>query len=259
MKHLYLTRKVLSALFLLILAVGSAKAQFIFNPPKQDGVIKDGSNLFEYSSNARNLKVSGQGNGNSVTYRITWDANNLYIAAQGQSNDDRVVFYFDSNPIIPVNGGDDNDGSPNGYSSYDQIGGGLTAKLPFRADLVLAINSNNTEVRLADGGKWTDIVPEAVTGYGATSNVREVAIAWSAFPNGRPANFNYLAFATATGTARNIHAILPSDNESPTTLNNKGLSYYYTINGTDNGKVNIGPVGEPQGLFFSQKLYEECS
>lgn len=247
MKHLYLTRKVFSALFLLLLTVGSVRAQFTTATP--DGNIVSS----EYGPDARNKKTSSQG-GTKVDYYMTWDSNNLYIAVNGVTTN-RAVFYFDVNPIVPVNGGNTSNGNVNGYTQYDNITDGSAnqnVKLPFRSDIALAISNGDAELVRADGaGNWI-VVPGAITGYGDSGEgtKREVAIEWSAFPNGRPTDFNFLAFTSGTATNEtNIYAILPDNNVSPTVNNSKALTYYQTINGTNTNRVNVGPAGQQQALF----------
>ncbi|UOR05817.1 T9SS type A sorting domain-containing protein [Hymenobacter aerilatus] len=252
MKHLYLTRKVFSALFLLVLAVGSAKAQF------RTVNVNGSADATEYGNeNTQETDVSDRPN---MTWYMTWDDTNLYIAISDVNNDvnkrEATVIYLDTNPIIPVNGGSSSDGSNKAFNNYD----GTSGILPFRADIALFLRKNYKEYRKPDGGNgWNNPVSDNNTGntrtgitvvYNneSTNGTREISIPWSIM-GGRPASFNMVGYVTApTLNGGYIYGQIPAK----TVLNRNGAGpigtdakfvRYYTVSSTNNGAVNSTEAG----------------
>ncbi|MBW3130915.1 T9SS type A sorting domain-containing protein [Hymenobacter profundi] len=236
MKHLYLTRKVLSALFLLVLAVGSAKAQHatVSNEGPFDGAAYGQNN--SYSSNG-------------VNWYMTWDDTNLYIGVTGATDLDSVVVYIDADPLELVTSGGNGYGSTRGFGKFDTNRGNGMSVLPFRADYALAFNRNqNALVNTAASGAYA-IASQSTNSFvqqnGSIGNTRfypaqgassrKIIIPWNNITRGtgRPDAFNWLGFVRAAGSNA-TRGMAPINNTSPFTGNNP-TAYYFTISDTNNG------------------------
>ncbi|MBO3272000.1 T9SS type A sorting domain-containing protein [Hymenobacter defluvii] len=263
MKHLYLTRKVLSTLFLLVLAVGSVKAQY--GTPKIDGVIND-EDSYDGSIYSGNIYNSG-----SAVWRMTWDAKNVYFAISNANTTAAAVVYIDSDPLPIVNGGNNNDGSLSGVN-YD----GVTGLLPFRADRAIYFKDGYQERQVSDGsGSWTKAEngnPDQglfVGPYAKSFDVREIAIPWSKINKDQSENpkpFNWFGFITnpSSGNANSSEygeafASIPFGNPA---FGNKvaGAKYYspefiryFTVNNVSDGNVNDS--GDNTAAAFSRQSY----
>lgn len=238
MKHLYLTRKVLSALFLLVLAVGGAKAQHAT-------VSNDGP--FDGAAYGQNNSYSSDG----VNWYMTWDDTNLYIGVTGATDLDSVVVYIDADPLELVTSGGNGYGSTRGFGKFDTNRGNSMSVLPFRADYALAFNRNqNALVNTTASGAYA-IASQSTNSFvqqnGSIGNTRfypaqgarsrKIIIPWNNITRGtgRPDAFNWLGFVRAAGSNA-TRGMAPRNNNFAGTLNNNNpIAYYFTVSDTNNG------------------------
>jgi hypothetical protein len=164
---------------------------------------------------------------------MTWDNTNLYVAEAAYPDKGHIIF-IDSNPTSPPTSGTDASGSLTG-PVYDRT----QATLPFRADFVMYLKPGYVEYRKADGsGGWNSAVANTLT-HATDVNSQESQIPWSVITGaGRPANFDFLTFATYDlGASTNgVEGNLPTGNSGgawnvtgPTTM---PQARYYEISST---------------------------
>ena len=210
----------------------TANAQFLNTPPMIQGNVGTG----EYANNS----YAGSPNG---TWHIGWDDTYLYIAVINANFAENMVMYIDGNPISPVNGGSNVNGSLVGLADY----AGYTPNLPFRADVRLFTNNAERGIWKSDGsGGWmlpvhgynaygfsgemasSDYAQFYYASYGDFGGNREMKIKWTDMGfAGRPINFNFVAFISAS---RNIYSLVPQENQP--NLNN--FDSYYSVVGSSN-------------------------
>lgn len=222
-RHAFLRRW--GCLLVLLCAAHFPQAQFF--TPVIDGNIAPG----EYGSHVNGQNQ--QGNLTTIWY-MTWDANNLYLAYSGSNVAEGAVIYIDFNPITPVNGGNDGDGSLQGFFTYDRN----HMQQPFRADFVYYFKNSYSEYRHADGaGYWgaqtSFSLPVAANGG---TNTIEAVIPWNVITNGagRPATFNWHAYKTYDyGPSTNgVYHPVPTGNPACACNSDPSIlypPYYYNV------------------------------
>jgi glycosidase len=213
-----------------------------FNTPTIDGIIEPG----EYGNQTEgyNQKTAAGGQ----TWYMTWDATNLYVGISNANLMEGAVIYIDANPLNPPTSGGNANGNLSGFN-YD---GAEFASLPFRAQFVTYFKDGYNEYRQSDGtGQWT--VPTAYYGVyasGASGNVREFAIPWSAVTGGGlPSSF--LFFGYLTSAAGFVYGQLPGENPSGNIGTSAAATNYYAINATTNGAATPPfsiDMGTPGGI-----------
>jgi len=237
MKHLYLTRKVLSALFLLLLAVGSVQAQF--------GIVPNEGDFIGTAYGSNNSYTSSNG----VTWYMTWDDTNLYIGVTGALDSDSVVVYIDTDPLELVTSGGNGYGSTRGFDRFDTgKGNGVRSTLPFRADYALAFNRNqtvsgntNASGAYATASGSTNSFVQRSGSIGTTrfypaqgADKRKIIIPWRTITGStRPDAFNWLGYVRAAGSNA-ARGMAPRQNTSPFTGGNP-TAHYFTVSDTNNG------------------------
>ncbi len=202
--------------------IGPAQAAPLLTTPTLDGSI--GSVEYGSHVNGENQQISG-----GTTWYMTWDATNLYVGISAANVSEAAVLYLDVNPLAAVNGGANANGNLAGFNKYDETS---FSSLPFRADMVVYFKNDYREYRTADGlGAWS----AQTSGFGNyadnTSNVRELAIPWSAVPGGvQPAQFAWFGYVTSSGGF--VYGQVPSANGSGTIGLTAVYNNFYFVNST---------------------------
>lgn len=193
------------------------------------------------------------GNNNSVgtntqqTWYMTWDATNLYVGITNANLGEGAVIYVTGNPQSDVKCCGNGDGNLTG-SNYDNTS---FSSLPFRAKFVTYVKNGYREYRNSDGnGGWTS----QTSGYGqyadnGNSNVREVAIPWSAITGGGiPNSFVFFGYLTSSGGY--VYGQVPNDNPGQFIGTSATYTQYYAIVNTGNG-TSTPPFSDEQPAGFT--------
>lgn len=263
MKHLYITRAILSALLLLSLTVGRVQAQY--RTVTVDGQISPNSGINdEYGNHTDgvNRYFSGNPSNNpNLNWYVTWDAANLYVAITDANIYEDAIMYFDTDPEAFVNNGFVNGGTNATGTLVAKNINNTGGRLPFRADAVVIFSKNkqqystangangwNSEVSFAANQSYTENTPNV------TKGIREIAIPWSVL-GGRPATFNWLGYIAYPSGG---YGQIPRGNSSGSFSTNGSFNHYFTISDTGNGQVNSEATLSYSGVHngpFSRDSY----
>ncbi len=179
-----------------------------------------------------NAETAYKSNG---AWSISWNDDSLFIVKKGGNTSEPTLIFFDIDPNFPVTGGSGADGNVVGTTDY-----GVTAELPFRADLrIYWTTTSAPEYRIRNGSGWGSANNLISSEYANNGSDRELKIAWNVFPSltTRPSKFDFVGYCLSTATPGYSYDASPVDNPNGT-YTTPYCEYYWRCNNTTSSNTH---------------------